>query len=217
MSNMDIIKIFAKNAGIAVADSLTFNMGSAIKNSAAEIKEYAKLTNDALYYLQVKTFLETLDLDQEEVNRFLEDNPDNQRLGIEVFKILEKTFLEKQAIFMAKAFERYVKKQISEEKLNQYFHVIEQLNQHILTQIERDLYNVENHTEQGLPRTGDDLSTMAFTSIGASKNQVLQTLGFLDQETKEQPLTFSGSIKSETIYKRTGLYLDFYQDLIEEE
>ncbi|WP_168379730.1 hypothetical protein [Acinetobacter cumulans] len=68
MSQIDILKIIAKNVGTAVTDTLSFNMGSAIKNSAEEIKEYSKLTNDALYYLQVKKFLETADLDSEEID-----------------------------------------------------------------------------------------------------------------------------------------------------
>lgn len=112
MSNFFLLKkmanIVGKNTGLAAVDSVTLGMGSALKNSANEIAAYTKLTSDALYYMQVKTFLETVDLDQEEVTEFLNNNPDNLRLGLEVFKILESTVIQEQAKMLARAFKLYV-------------------------------------------------------------------------------------------------------------
>lgn len=108
MGKTDLLAIIVKNIGLGVADTLSAGMGSAIKNSFAEIPEQIKKTNDALYYMQVKTFLETADLDQEQVTEFLNINPDNLRLGLEVLKILESTVIQEQAKMLARAFKLYV-------------------------------------------------------------------------------------------------------------
>lgn len=212
-----VASIVGKNLGLAAVDSISFGIGSALNNSADEITAYTKLTNEALYYMQVKTFLETADLDQEEVNQFFEKHSDNHRLGIEIFKILENTFLEKQAEYIAKAFKKYVQERITSQKLYEYIHVIEQLNRHILTLIEQDLKNLETYyIQHGITKRHDELGIANFISTNVSKNQVLQMIGFISEKPKEQPLTFSGSIKPEMEYKRTDLYLDFYLDIIEE-
>ncbi|SSP30246.1 Uncharacterised protein [Acinetobacter pittii] len=213
-----VANIVGQNAGMAIADSVSLGMASALRNSANEIVAYTKLTNEALYYMQVRTFLETADLSQEEVNQFFENNPDNQRLGIEIFKILESTLLEKQAEYMAKAFKRYVHGKITSEKLYQYIHVIEQLNRHILTLIEQDLENLEEYyTQHGLTRSFDELGIMNFIHTNILRDQALQVIGFISEEPKEQSITYSGVSKPEITYKRTGLYLDFCRDIIEEE
>ncbi|MCL6248406.1 hypothetical protein M5F00_11105 [Acinetobacter sp. ANC 4945] len=217
MSRYDLLKITAKHVGLGIADTFSAGMGSAVKNSIAEIKEYAQKNNEALYYLQVKTFLETEEFDQEEIDKFFNENPENLRLGVEIFKILEQTFLEKQAEYLARGFKKYVQKKIKSQKLYEYIHVIEQLNRHVLDQIQKDLNAVSKYSMHGLPRAGETLSTMAFTSNNTSKNQVLQTIGFIDEEPDQTPVTLSGSIKPKVIYKRTKLYLDFFQDIIEEE
>lgn len=87
-----LLESLVKNVGTAVADGLSFGIASGLKNSWNEIAEHTRTTNDVIYYMQVKTFLETVDLDQEQVTEFFENNPDHQRLGIEIFKILENTF-----------------------------------------------------------------------------------------------------------------------------
>ncbi|QNV46188.1 hypothetical protein IEE82_02590 [Acinetobacter baumannii] len=58
----------------------------------------------------MKTFLETAELDKDDVNTFFQNNPDNQRLGAEIFKILEQTYIENQSQMMARAFSLYVQK-----------------------------------------------------------------------------------------------------------
>lgn len=135
MTKLDLIVAVVKHAGVGVADTLSAGMAGALKNSIAEVQEYTKQANDALYYIQVETFLETVDLDSEEVTEFLNRNPDNQRLGLEIFKILESTYLKEQAEYNAIAFRKYVRCEISKQKFNQYFHVIKQLTWHTLSEI----------------------------------------------------------------------------------
>lgn len=214
---LQVLAIITKNTGLAVVDNLSLGATSAIKDSVTEIQEYTKITNEVLYYMQIRTFLETVDLDHEEVTNFLEKNTDNQRLGIEIFKILEKTFLEKQAEFMAIAFRRYVRSEISSQNLYEYIHVIEQLNRHTLDLIEQDLEIVKKNAPQGLPRKNHELSRMGFTLQTLVKKQPLQSIGFINEEPKETPVTFAGNIQAQIIYKRTALYLNFYLDIIEDE
>lgn len=207
MGKTDLLTIIVKNIGLGVADTLSAGMGSAIKNSFAEIPEQIKKTNDALYYMQVKTFLETADLDQEQVTEFLNINPDNLRLGLEVLKILESTYLEEQALYLAKAFRKFVLAEITRERLDQYFHVIGQLNNHISFELKNDLTKC----------------TKDFTKFldipNCTKNQPLQTIGFIAEELfmpelgKVSQRKFKPSFK----YKRTELYENFFNDILKQE
>lgn len=213
---IEMAKIATKNIGLVAVDNISFGMGSGIKNAADEMTEYASLCNEALYHMQIRTFLETVDLEQDEVNNFFDNNLDNQRLGIEILKILENTILEKQSKYIAIAFKRYVSGEISSRKFHQYLHVIEQLNRHIVDEIEQDLEIVNKHTMHGLPSIENERSIYAFTGTNASKNQVLQNIGFLVEKTEKQELRMSGNFEPKLSYFRTGLYLDFYLEIIKE-
>lgn len=228
MNITDILKIITKNATKAVGDSITTdfilnggslavgNIASGVLNSYTDIKEYSKQAMDVLYYFQIKTFLETADLDQKEVDEFLNKNPNNMRLGLEVFKILEFTVQEKQAIFIAKAFRLHVKGKINEYKLHEYFHLIKQLDSHTTHEIENDLEFYKVHQKNGLyglPTLDNQASISQFISVGAPKGYVFQKIGFVITRPKEMLNDYSGSLKPETIYERTGLYLEFYLDL----
>ncbi|MCU4350904.1 hypothetical protein [Acinetobacter ursingii] len=131
-----LLESLVKNVGTAVADGLSFGIASGLKNSWKEIAEHTRTTNEALYYLQVKTFLETIDLDQEQVTQFFENNHDHQRLGIEIFKILEQTHLEKQSEMIARAFQLLTSGEIERKKLDQILYVITNLNQYLLNTLE---------------------------------------------------------------------------------
>jgi len=216
VTKLDLIVAVVKHAGVGVADTLSAGMASAIKNSITEVQEYTKQVNDALYCMQVETFLETGDLDPEEVTEFLNKNPDNQRLGLEIFKILESTYLKEQAEYNAIAFRKYVRSEINKQKFNQYIHVIKQLTRHILSEIETDLFNVKTYNPQGLPNNENDSSVYEFFHL-CSKNQTLQTIGFVLEDVLDMPIGYSGSVQPTMIYKRTGLYLDFYLDIIKRE
>jgi hypothetical protein len=212
-----VVNVIGKNVGLAVIDTFSAGAGSAIKNSITEIQEHTKITNDALYYMQVATFLETVDLDQEEVTEFLNRHPDNQRLGLEIFKILESTYLKEQAEYKAIAFRKYVYGEIDKKKFNQYIHVIKQLTTHIVSEIETDLFNVKTYNPQGLPNNENDSSVYEFVHTPCAKNQTLQTIGFVLEDVLDIPINYSGSVQPKMIYKRTGLYLDFYLDIIKRE
>lgn len=225
----DILRIFTKNAAKSAADSITTetmltggslaigNMASAAVNSLNEIKEYSKQSLDALYYFQVKTFIETTDLNQEEVEEFLNKNPNNMRLGMEIFKILEATAQEKQAIFLAKAFKLHVRENINEQKIQEYFHIIRQLDGHTINQIENDLELYSEHLSRGLyglPNIKDQSTITQFTGLSVPRDYIFQKIGFVSTKPKVLSSDYSGRLKPETIYERTMLYLDFYLDLI---
>ena len=60
---LQYLSITSKHLLWQFSNSGTFGIPEALKNSANEIYLQSKLSNEALYYLQVKTFLETLDLE----------------------------------------------------------------------------------------------------------------------------------------------------------
>ncbi len=133
----EISKIATKNIGLAIVDNISLGLGSGVKNAADEIKVYAELCNDALYHMQIRTFLETIDLNQDEVNNFFNDNPDNQRLGVEIFKILEQTYVELQGRMMARAFKLLAISEIDQLKFYKLIHIITKLNPYMISCIEK--------------------------------------------------------------------------------
>lgn len=162
MSNIEIFKkasqILASKWGVALADNFSFGLSSVTKEAVDKVYEYIQTSNDALYYLQVKTFLETEEIDQEDLNNFLSKNNDNSRLGFEIFKILEQTSTELQARMIARAFHLLVKQTITREKFDELIHVIPKLNKHLCRLIEnmepeQDLFDCKftdiNYNYQG--------------------------------------------------------------------
>lgn len=96
----------------------------AIRNTISETYVQSRSSNEALYYLQVKTFLETINLDQDKVDQFIQKHPDHQRLGLEMFKILENTILEKQSMMLAKVFRRHILAEITKEQFDKFSYII---------------------------------------------------------------------------------------------
>lgn len=216
---MNLLQIVAKNYGLAVTDAFSFGLGSATKNSVEEVQQYVKECNDALYFMQIKTFLETIELNENEISDFFSKNPDTNRLGVELFKILESFYLEKQASLLAINFQSYVKQEIDLKKFNKYVNLITKFDAHIFDMIEFDLQYPERLTNQGIQCDGipdninDHYGWGIFETTGISDSIDLRLIGLIEQEVKETPLTLSGSITPETVRKRTYLYRDFYIDL----
>lgn len=129
---LQYISGISKNLLWQVGNSVTFGIPEALKNSTNEIYLQSKITNEGLYYLQVKTFLETLDLNEDEVEKFMTENPSHERLGFEIFKILETTVLEHQARMLARSFELLTQKQISTQDFDKYTYIITKLNKHLI-------------------------------------------------------------------------------------
>ena len=133
MSGYELLRITAKNIGLGIADTFSAGMGSAVKDSIAEIKEYAQKNNEALYYLQVKSFLETVEFDQDEVTKFFNENPDNVRLGAEIFKILEQTVIEEQAKMLSRAFSLWIQKKYeNRSQFDRDVYLIKSMDSHLL-------------------------------------------------------------------------------------
>ena len=112
-SEIELYKIIGE-AGIdvlmGVFNVMTFGVAMNITDFVHKVIQHGKGIRDAHYALQVKAFLETpTEVTQEEFKKFIEDNPDHQRLGLEVFKILEQTVIEEQAKMLSKAFSLWIK------------------------------------------------------------------------------------------------------------
>lgn len=221
MQTNQILKTLSLHLIDKVGNAISFGVSDSIAQTAKDMQQYSKLVNDSLYYMQIKTFLDTSNdfLNDSEVNDFLEKNQDNLRLTAEIFKILEKTHLEKQSEYIAKVFVQYVKNKITNQKLHEYIHIIEQLNTHILNLLDEDLaqfksFFYEHNLEVDL---NSDINYQRFLSLNVSTKQELQFIGFINKNYIEQEFAFDGKIKTQTTYKRTGLYLDFYKTLILEE
>jgi len=211
--------IIAKNVGMAVADGLSMGVASALKKSVEEIKEKANQSNDNIFYWQIASFLEaSSDIPIEEVTRFLEQHPQGYRLGAEVFKILESTYIEKQAELIAIAFKQRIKRKIDDKQFNQYIHIITQLNHHIIQTLNNDLINVRDHSLHKLPTEDSEISRMGFLHHGVSNgrhneysNHSLETLGFITEDMEKQSDHKSYFFGKK--FNRTSLYLSFYLDI----
>lgn len=203
MSKTDVLKIIAKNAAIAATDSISTatmtsdgayaisNLVSAGLKSWSEIKDFTKQSNDALYSLQVETFLNTADLNKEQAEKFLSENKDNLRLGMETLKILEKTHLEKQAELMGIAFKSYVKKEIQKKELDEYNHIIEQLTRYTLRFIESDAKQYLENIK-GLDPTNMFYKMHLNHAFMYKQNEripELITLGFMEEVVENAPIS----------------------------
>ena len=214
--------IVAKNVGIAVADGLSMGIASAFKKSVEEIKERADQSNDNIFYWQVASFLRaSSDISAEEVTNFLEQHPKGYRLGAEIFKILESTYIEKQAELISLAFRQRVKKIILDDEFNEYIHIISQLNRHLISVIDGDLIDVKREILKKESEENTEISKEIFLNsrVDYSLEHTLNVLGFVEEESQYIDLEpdFDGRPKTgidlERIYKRTSTYFNFYSNI----
>ena len=220
INKMNLLKIAIKNLGTTATDAITMGLASSMKDTVKEIKEYTSQCNDALYYMQVKTFLESVDLTDEDIDNFFENNNDNHRLGVEIFKILEATYLEKQAVLLAINFRNYVKGEISKSNFNHYVNLLKRMDAHIFELIDDDLEYSEKLRKQGiteekkLPATVDDFYMVGvFENTIVSASRELVVFGFIEEEIKDIKINWETTTKPIIKRKRTSLYLKFYLDL----
>lgn len=136
---LNILQILIKKLGLAAADSMTFGTASTIYDSYNNIVEYTKKCNDALYYLQVDKFLNSIDIESSEFEDFIKENPDNLKLGLETIKILEQTNLDKQAEMLARAFHLYIRHPIPENKalFHKNVYIIKKIDYFLIEEIEK--------------------------------------------------------------------------------
>lgn len=206
---MNILNIILKNTGLVIADSLTLGGASKIKESIEGISEYTKNCNDALYTLQIQTFLNTVEIDQTEFENFIEENPDNLRLGLETIKVLEKTFIEKQAEMLARAFKMYIKNPILENKSLFYklTYIITKLDHHLLEEIESMKDLPINPIKKIIPTDRSDRFGRS-VMIGYLENPNIElfNFGFIEKD---------GSVISpnKEYFKITKFYKFFYENI----
>jgi len=212
-------QIATKNIGLSIIDTFTLGLGSSIKDTLKEIRDYSELCNEALYTLQIKTFLESIELKEEEIKKFFEENTNHQRMGLEIFKILETTNLENQAHMIAIIFTSYVKGEIEKNKFNKYINLIKKIDSYLWGVIVEDMQYAARSKESGftdveLPIDFEDIFSVGnFETVGLSGSNELRVVGFIEDEILETPVTFSGSIKPQRKSKRTQFYIEFYFDI----
>ena len=177
-------------------NSGTFGIPEALRSSANEIYLQSKLANEGLYYLQVKIFLEALELDEKDIEKFMANNPNHQRLGFEIFKILENTMLEDQAKMLAKAFQLLAQEQISKHEFDKYTYIITKLNNYLIILI-KELYTSSRDTDQ---------SKFYFPS----PNMDLISFEFLEEIGNNQKFTTKSN------YQRTQFFYYFYENIFKD-
>lgn len=214
--------IIAKNIGIAVADSLSMGTASAFKKSVEEIKERADQSNDNIFYWQVASFLRaSSNIPAEEVTNFLEQHPKGYRLGAEIFKILESTYIEKQAELISIAFRQRLKGIILDDEFNKYVHIISQLNYHIISEIDGDIIDIKRYIIKKEPQRTTEVIQDDFNKapVDYELEHILNRLGFIEEkpqyinlepDPEGRPQT---GIDLERIYKRTDTYFGFYSKI----
>ena len=203
MNNHPLLKYIAitsKNLLWQIGNSTTFGIPEALKNSTNEIYLQTKLSNETLYYLQVKTFLETLELDENDIEKFMIETPNHERLGFEIFKILENTIIENQAQMLAKAFSTYANKAISKEVFDNYTYIITRLNNHLIFLI-NELNSIKTNTD-----------TPNFEFDIENPNMELVNFGFLIEVSS--PL-YPGSTQISR-FKKTDFFYSFYNTMFKD-
>lgn len=197
---LQYISTASKNFLWDFANSGTFGIPNALKNSANEIYIQSKLANEGLYYLQVKTFLETLELDNKAIEKFMAENPDHQRLGFEIFKILENTILEDQARMLAKTFQIFTQEEISKQDFDKYTYIITRLNNHLIHLI-KELSLIETNKDD--PDFEYDIQ---------NPNMDLAGFNFLVQVPSQ---LYPGGIQIAQ-FKRTETFYYFYENIFKD-
>lgn len=209
---LQYLSTISKNLLWQFGNSGTLGIPEALKNSANEIYLRSKLSNDALYYIQIKTFLETLELDEQEVVKFMSEHPDHQRLGLEIFKVLENTVLEKQAIMLAKAFKAYQSKKCDKEEYDKYVYIICRLDNYLIKLIENMFNNGYDYSEIEPSFEKDGLIIQVgktHTSHFFKPNLELLNFDFLEVK----KLDYIDQ-NQETKYVRTLFFFHFYENII---
>ncbi|MEJ5033934.1 hypothetical protein WH243_01320 [Acinetobacter sp. MYb177] len=209
---LQYLSITSKHLLWQFSNSGTLGIPEALKNSANEIYLQSKLSNEALYYLQVKTFLETLDLEENDVEQFMSENSDHQRLGLELFKVLENTSLEKQACMLAKAFKAFLSRKCDKDEYDKYVYIICRLDNHLIKLIETMFNKGYDHSEIEPSFEKDGLIIQVgktHSSYFFKPNLELLNFDFLETEKLNHTLQ-----NQEVKYIRTLFFLHFYENII---
>ncbi|ENZ1199056.1 TPA: hypothetical protein ACV20N_000424 [Acinetobacter baumannii] len=204
----NILQILIKKLGLVAADSMTFGGASIVYDNYNKIIDYTKKCNDALYYLQVDKFLSSIEVDPLEFEKFLKENPDNLKLGLETIKILEQTHLDKQAGMLARALKLYIKNPTIDEKykFHKNTHIITNIDHHLVNEVENlKKYPVEPH--HSLYKTDQKLNFNVFV-INPDKNLI--NFGFV-----KLPQT-SIFTPGRELYVVSSFYTEFYETIFKD-
>lgn len=193
---------------MVAADSMTIGGASILYENYNKVVDYTKKCNDALYYLQVDKFLNSIDVTPSEFESFLKDNPDNLKLGLETIKILEQTHLDKQAEMLARAFKLYIKAPTVESKItfHKNIHIITNIDQHLINEIDK----IKDYPTEPAPSsyiTNRKLNIHLFI-INPHKNLI--NLGFVKLP------EYHISVPGKEIYVLSEYFLYFFENIFKE-
>ncbi|MEB7642646.1 hypothetical protein [Acinetobacter pittii] len=180
---LNILKIIIKHTGLGITDALSNGAASKLFDAYKDIRDYSKKCNDELYAKQLETFLTSMDVTQQEFEEFFRTNPDNLRLGLETIKILEKTFIEKQAEMLARALKFYISNPTEENKrlFNKFVFIINKLDRFLIDEIEtiKD-YPINPKPEYYM--NNNNMLTCKYDGYILNANHELVNLGFLKRD-----------------------------------
>lgn len=119
------------NLGVACLDTVTLGQVSATLKTKEQLKKYINDATDALYTLHVETFMKTIDIQENEWKNFLEENPDEHKIGVEALSILKQITFEYQAEMMAIALNLKIKGMITLPVYHKYTYIILRMNKYL--------------------------------------------------------------------------------------
>lgn len=237
MWNRDFLKklidSLAKNYGMAIADSVSVEslnnpsstavggLASATLDTWKDMKEHIKDCNEARYFLFVQTFLETAEIDQEQFNKFIEENPDNVKFGLEVLKLLEEVTIEEQAKMLSKNLSLRANKKIDDNEYNQNIFIIMRFDKYLIDQFKK--YMVYEKPIQGMTFVWGDnnlsnLNQVEIPDMFYHPPMDFVSFGFLIQEVPKEMKIISNvtGIQRNSHYSITTTAEKFYKTFFKE-
>lgn len=116
---------------VALVDTVTYGQVGAFLDTKKQMQEFIKNTTDALYTLNVDAFIKNIDIQENEWDEFIKQNPDKIKIGIEALSILKQVTFGLQAEMIAIALSLKVKDKISFLEYNKYTYIILRMNEYL--------------------------------------------------------------------------------------
>ncbi len=228
-----LIQSVSRNYGMAIADSITpetlnnpssmavGGLVSATVNTWQDMKGHIKDCNEARYFLFVQTFLETAEIDQEQFNQFMEENPDNIKFGLEALKLLEEITIEEQAKMLSTNLSLRASKKIDDTEYNENIFIIMRLDRYLIDKFKEYInYQKPKSTMSSAMRI-DESGTHINPAVFQTDNMFYHppmdfvSFGFLEQEIIPNHFVANG-LKRKEYYSITNKARKFYEKFFKE-
>lgn len=229
-----LIQVAPKNYGMAIADSISIEtptnpsltVGSLITATAKtcrDMKEHVADCDEARYFLFVQTFLETAEIDQEQFNQFMDENPDNVKFGLQALKLLENVTIEEQAKMLSTNLSLRANKEIDDTEYNENIFIIMRLDSYLIDKFKEYInYQKPKSTMSGAIRM-DESGTYFNPAVFQTDNMFYHppmdfvSFGFLEQEVpKHMTMATHNGIQRNPYYLVTKKARKFYEKFFKE-